>query len=84
MSFFFSSTEFGGPGAWQPMKRNEIVAGNVKDDGIQRIEQNGPFKITGEHTIMQSLDELLHSFVDQQRMKVPGKIYTPCYYLHDQ
>jgi hypothetical protein len=61
-----------------------IVAGNVKDDGIQRIEQNGPFKITGEHTIMQSLDELLHSFVDQQRMKVPGKIYTPCYFLHDQ
>jgi len=61
-----------------------IVAGNVKADGIQRIEQNGPFQITGEQTIMQSLDELLHSFVDQQRMKVPGKAYTPCYYLHNQ
>ncbi len=61
-----------------------IVAGNVKDDGIQRIEQNGPFKITGEQKIMQSLDGLLHSFVDQQRMKVPGKTYTPCYYLHNQ
>jgi predicted Rossmann-fold nucleotide-binding protein len=61
-----------------------IVAGNVKDDGIQRIEQHGPFQITGERAIMQSLDELLHSFVDQQRMKVPGKAYTPCYYLHNQ
>ena len=60
-----------------------IVAGNVKAEGIQRIEQNGPFKITGEQKIMQSLDGLLHSFVDQQRMKVPGKTYTPCYYLHN-
>ena len=33
---------------------------------------------------MQSLDGLLHAFVDQQRMKVPGKIYTPCYYLKNQ
>ncbi len=61
-----------------------IVAGNVKTDGIQRIEQNGPFKITGERAIMESLDELLHSFVDQQRMKVPGKAYTPCYDVQQQ
>jgi predicted Rossmann-fold nucleotide-binding protein len=61
-----------------------IVAGNVKAEGIQRIEQHGPFKITGEREIMQSMDELLHSFVDQQRMKVPGKTYTPCYYLHNR
>jgi hypothetical protein len=61
-----------------------IVAGNVKAEGIQRIEQHGPFKITGEREIMQSMDGLLHSFVDQQRMKVPGKTYTPCYYLHNR
>lgn len=61
-----------------------IVAGNVKADGIQRIEQNGPFKIHGDANIMQSLDALLHGFVDQSRMKVPGKTYTPCYYLHKQ
>ena len=61
-----------------------IVAGNVKAEGIQRIEQHGPFKITGEQEIMQSLDALLHSYVDQQRMKVPGKTYSPCYYLHNQ
>jgi predicted Rossmann-fold nucleotide-binding protein len=59
-----------------------IVAGNVKADGIQRIEQHGPFDISGEKNIMQSLDDLLHSFVDQQRMKVPGKTYTPCYHLN--
>ncbi len=61
-----------------------IVTGNVKAEGIQRIEQHGPFQITGEQKIMRSLDELLHSFVDQQRMKVPGKTYSPCYYLHNQ
>lgn len=60
-----------------------IVAGNVKAEGIHRIEQDGPFQITGEPTIMKSLDQLLHSFVEQQRMKVPGKTYSPCYYLHN-
>ncbi len=63
---------------------SSIVAGNVKADGIQRIEKNGPFNINGEKKIMQSLDDLLHSFVDQRRMKVPGKNYTPCYNLHKQ
>ena len=61
-----------------------IVSGNVKAEGIQRIEKNGPFEIRGEKQIMQSLDDLLHSFVAQQRMKVPGKTYTPCYYLNKQ
>lgn len=61
-----------------------IVAGNVKADGIQRIEQNGPFEIRGETEIMQPLDALLHSFVADQRMKVPGKAYTPCYYLKNR
>lgn len=61
-----------------------IVAGNVKDDGIRRIEQYGPFKICGETELMQALDALLHSFVEQSRMKVPGTTYTPCYYLHNQ
>ncbi|MCP4769747.1 MAG: LOG family protein [Gammaproteobacteria bacterium] len=58
-----------------------IVAGNVKADGIQRIEQYGPFEIRGEPEILRALDELLHSFIEQLRMKVPGKTYTPCYYL---
>jgi len=61
-----------------------IVAGNVKADGIQRIEQFGPFEIRGEPEILHSLDQLLHSFIEQLRMKVPGKTYTPCYYLKKQ
>jgi hypothetical protein len=28
---------------------------------------------------MQALDELLASFVVQQRMKLPGARYVPCY-----
>ena len=56
-----------------------IVSGNVKEDGIRSIEENGPFEIRGEHKIMQSLDELLKSFVQQERMKVPGTRYSPCY-----
>ncbi len=59
-----------------------IVSGNVKAEGIQLIEEHGPFEIRGEPEIMQSLDALLHDFVRQQRMKVPGKRYEPCYRLH--
>jgi predicted Rossmann-fold nucleotide-binding protein len=61
-----------------------IVAGNVKAEGISQIEQYGPFELCAEPEIMQSLDTLLHSFVQQQRMKVPGKTYTPCYSLKKQ
>ncbi|MCF6325355.1 MAG: nucleotide 5'-monophosphate nucleosidase PpnN [Gammaproteobacteria bacterium] len=56
-----------------------IVAGNVKDDGIRAIEEHGHFEIRGDADIMAQLDELLSSFVAQQRMKLPGTVYTPCY-----
>jgi len=55
-----------------------IVAGNVKEDGVRRIEQSGPFQITGDGAIMQALDALLRAFVEQQRMKMSGT-YNPCY-----
>ncbi|MDP3978495.1 MAG: nucleotide 5'-monophosphate nucleosidase PpnN [Pseudomonas sp.] len=59
-----------------------IVAGNVKDKGIRRIEQHGPYEITGDQDIMQPLDRLLQAFVDQHRMKLPGNTaYVPCYKL---
>jgi hypothetical protein len=58
-----------------------IVAGNVKAEGIAQIERQGPFRICAAPSIMQSLDTLLQSFVTQHRMKVPGKMYTPCYTL---
>ncbi len=56
-----------------------IVAGNVKDDGIRAIEEHGHFEIRGDAAIMEPLDALLSSFVSQQRMKLPGSVYTPCY-----
>ena len=45
---------------------------------MRAIEQHGPFLIDGEPVIMRALDELLRSFVAQQRMKMSGE-YRPCY-----
>jgi hypothetical protein len=56
-----------------------IVSGNVKEDGIRAIEAHGPFEIRGEKEIIRALDDLLKSFVQQERMKVPGTRYAPCY-----
>ncbi|MFZ6675198.1 nucleotide 5'-monophosphate nucleosidase PpnN [Undibacterium sp. Xuan67W] len=56
-----------------------VVAGNVKDQGIRAIEKHGHFEIRGDVAIMESMDALLSSFVAQNRMKLPGKAYTPCY-----
>ncbi|HEB54956.1 MAG TPA: LOG family protein [Gammaproteobacteria bacterium] len=56
-----------------------VVAGNVKEEGIRAIEQHGNFEIQGDLTIMSLMDSLLTSFVQQHRMKLPGKKYTPCY-----
>lgn len=56
-----------------------IVAGNVKAQGIQAIEEHGPFEISGEKEIMRHMDDLLAAFVTHHRMKLPGKRYQPCY-----
>ena len=58
-----------------------LVAGNVKAEGIREIDQYGAFEIFGESAVMGPLDSLLSSFVQQQRMKLPGKEYKPCYRL---
>jgi len=55
-----------------------IVAGNVKEPGIRLIEQHGPFEIHGDRELLQRLDVLLASFVQQRRMKLAGD-YRPCY-----
>ncbi|MGY1529202.1 nucleotide 5'-monophosphate nucleosidase PpnN [Luteimonas sp. A649] len=55
-----------------------IVAGNVKEDGMRRIEAYGPFQIHGDKDMMESLDALLRAFVEQRRMKISGE-YKPCY-----
>ncbi|WP_280730169.1 nucleotide 5'-monophosphate nucleosidase PpnN [Halomonas salinarum] len=58
-----------------------IVAGNVKEPGIRAIEAHGPFRLHAEPDLMARLDELLTSFVEQGRMKLPGSHYEPCYTL---
>lgn len=56
-----------------------IVAGNVKDDGIRAVEEHGLFEIRGDASIMEPVDSMLTSFVEQHRMKLPGTQYVPCY-----
>ncbi len=56
-----------------------IVAGNIRDEGIQAIEKHGPFEIHGDKVIMRQLDILLSACVEQGRMRLPGKPYSPCY-----
>ena len=56
-----------------------VVTGNIREFGIRAIEQHGKFEIHGDPGIMQLMDSLLSSFVAQQRMKLPGAKYVPCY-----
>ena len=56
-----------------------IVAGNVKADGIKAVEQHGPFELSGDSEIIKPLENLLESFVRENRMKLPGKKYVPSY-----
>ncbi len=55
-----------------------IVAGNVKEEGLRRVEEHGPYRIRGDADMMQALDALLRAFVEQRRMKIAGE-YRPCY-----
>ena len=56
-----------------------IVTGNVKEHGIRMIRQHGPFEILGDRAVMELLDTLLGSFVDQGRMRIASESYEPCY-----
>jgi len=56
-----------------------VVAGNVKVQGIAAIARHGLFDIHGERSIMDPMDALLDAFVEQNRMKLPGLHYQPCY-----
>jgi hypothetical protein len=58
-----------------------IVSGNVREDTAEQIEKLGPFQISGSTRIMGMLDKLLAAFVQQQRMKISGKDYDPCYVI---
>ncbi len=56
-----------------------IVAGNVKEFGVQAIKAHGPYVLSGDPELMEMVDDLLKDFVHQQRMKLPGSEYIPCY-----
>jgi len=56
-----------------------IVSGNIREEGIRAIEEHGPFEIRGDKTILARLDGLLRAFVEQNRMKLPGRRYEPCF-----
>ncbi|MBO6226191.1 MAG: LOG family protein, partial [Shewanella sp.] len=58
-----------------------IVAGNVKSETIKHIERDGPFQLKGDPKLMDMMDKLLSAFVQQQRMKLPGSAYIPCYQI---
>lgn len=62
-----------------------IVAGNVKAEGVRQIESYGPFILDGDSDLMSMMDDLLVSFVEQHRMKIPGgEPYVPCYKVKTQ
>jgi len=54
-----------------------IVAGNIKEYGINAIEKYGPFELAGEASIMEPLDRLLRSFVAQRRSEAETAPNTP-------
>lgn len=62
-----------------------IVAGNIKEQGVQMVKEKGKFLLTGDKNIMNKMDALLMAFVEQGRMKLPGSKYEPCYHIkaHD-
>jgi predicted Rossmann-fold nucleotide-binding protein len=57
-----------------------IVAGNVREAGIARVEKYGPFELRGDREIIAALGELLQAFVTERRMRLSDpSAYVPCY-----
>lgn len=57
-----------------------VVAGNVREAGIARVEQHGPFELRGDRHIIGALGALLQDFVTQRRMRLSEpNAYVPCY-----
>ncbi|MCB2385352.1 nucleotide 5'-monophosphate nucleosidase PpnN [Thalassolituus alkanivorans] len=57
-----------------------IVAGNVKEVGIERVKKHGPYQLKGDKEIISSMGELLSAMIQDGRMKISGD-YTPCYVI---
>lgn len=60
-----------------------IVAGNVKQSGIERIAKYGSYQLSGDVEIMQRMGGLLNSMVEHGRMRISGE-YKPCYEIVSQ
>jgi predicted Rossmann-fold nucleotide-binding protein len=57
-----------------------IVAGNVREAGIARVEKHGPFELHGDPKIIAALGALLQDFVTERRMRLSDpSAYVPCY-----
>ena len=57
-----------------------IVAGNVREAGIARVEKYGPFELRGDREIIGALGRLLENFVTERRMRLSEpSAYVPCY-----
>jgi len=57
-----------------------IVAGNVREAGIARVEKHGPFELRGDPKIIAALGTLLQDFVTERRMRLAEpSAYVPCY-----
>ena len=53
-----------------------------KIGALNHMDPPEPINLVEAHReIMEALDELLASFVEQKRMKLPGTTYSPCYKL---
>jgi len=52
----------------------------VKESGIRKIQEKGPFEISGDPALIEPLEEMLAQFIEQNRMKLPSSsAYKPCY-----
>ena len=57
-----------------------IVAGNVREAGIARVEKFGPFELRGDPQVIAALGQLLQDFVSERRMRLSEpSAYVPCY-----
>jgi predicted Rossmann-fold nucleotide-binding protein len=55
-----------------------IVAGNIKQEGIQAVQEHGPFELHGDSEILEQMQRLLEMFVEQRRMTLADN-YQPSY-----
>ena len=53
-----------------------IVAGNVKEVGITRVMEHGPYQLRGDAEVLAGMDKLLSAMVSHGRMRISGN-YTP-------